>query len=118
MSKIQKIWMWIFIAMFAIPEILWSPVENFIYIFIRNSDPPQLFRTNFLTEAGPSFLYRMIVLIQLIGLLGFLFILMKNKKNIHRRWHYYILLILDLLLILLTFFVFYLITFLNISLVM
>jgi len=118
MTKIQKIWLWIFIAMFAIPEILWSPVINFIYIFVKNSDPAQLFRVNFLTEAGPSFLYRAIVLVQLIGICGFLFIIVKNTKNIFKKWQYYILLVLGLILVLLTFFVFYLITFLNISLVM
>jgi hypothetical protein len=117
LSKIQKIWMWIFVVMFALPEILWSPVGNFVYIFIKNSDPATLLRTNFLTEAGPNFLYKIIVLIQLVGLCSFLFILIKDGKRAFKKWQYYVLLILDLLLVLLTAFVFYLIAIINISLV-
>jgi len=114
----KKIWLGIFIAMFAIPEILWSPIANFLYIFIKNSDPAELLRFNFLTESDPDFLYKMIVFIQLVGLLGALFILIKNGKSINNKYWYYILLTLDSLLILSTVFVFYLITFLNLNLVM
>jgi len=43
MTKKLKIWLGIFLAMFVVPEVLWSPVGNFIYSFI--TDHP--FRDNF-----------------------------------------------------------------------
>ncbi|KKP32756.1 MAG: hypothetical protein A2312_01520 [Candidatus Staskawiczbacteria bacterium RIFOXYB2_FULL_32_9] len=114
-AKIQKSLLWLFGAMFLVPEILWSPVSNFIYIFIDNSDPAKPLRLNFLTEGNPTNLYRTIVFMQLAGLFSFLFLLIKNKRGLFRGWLFYILLLIDITLILLTLFVFYLITFFHIN---
>ncbi len=35
MTKSQKIWLGIFLAMFIVPEVLWSPVGNFIYSIVK-----------------------------------------------------------------------------------
>lgn len=115
MSKMQKGLLWLLGAMFLVPEILWSPISNFIYIFLNNSDPAKPLRLNFLTESNPANLYQIIVFLQLVGLLGFLFLLIKNKRKLSLGWAYYIILFVDLILIILSLFVFYLITFFHIN---
>ncbi len=93
MSKIQKIWMWIFIAMFAIPEILWSPVLNFYYGFWQSgrSGNVNTLRNNFLQKADNWNYLKFIILLQLIGLVLFLIQLIRNKKSIKKVKYFSIL---------------------------
>ena len=87
MKKTQKIWMWIFIAMFALPEILFfttplsilSIVNNFsetnikspIYFFINQQ---------FFTD-HPIYLF-LILAIEWLGILGLLAMSIKFNKKI------------------------------------
>lgn len=83
MTKIQKIWLSIFIAMFALPEILWSPVINLIYEFLQNTNKVQPWRDNFLMNSDNIAWLSVIYLIQLVGLLGCLMLIISLKpKNI------------------------------------
>lgn len=69
MSKYQKFWLWVFIAMFAIPEILWSPVGNFLFAFIQNSNSPSPLRDNFLLNPDYANFFSAVLGIQAVGIL-------------------------------------------------
>jgi hypothetical protein len=73
MTKTQKIWMWIFIAMFAIPEILWG---NLVKIF-KISFLPIYKNAQYFSDNPTMALF--IIIIEIIGVLGVLYLL--NKKN-------------------------------------
>lgn len=84
MTKIQKIWLCIFIAMFALPELLWSPVGNFVYELYQNhlhgnSYP---FRRNFLDNPDHINALSTILFIQLAGLVFLLIYLLVIRKSI------------------------------------
>ncbi len=71
MTKIQKMWLWVGIGLFAIPEILWSPVANFIYAFFwpTKNGSYQILRDNFLHHYGNDTWWSNLLLMQFIGLL-------------------------------------------------
>src|SRR3989344_2535356 len=80
----QKIWLWIFIAMFAIPEILWSPVLTIISPFFVGSG--YKFRDSFLFsgDVSPSIL-TLVILVQFSGVLFAGILLNKNRnKSIYK----------------------------------
>ena len=72
--------------MFALPEILWSPVGNFYYELSQTgtSGGTQPFRYNFLQNSDNLIYLKLIILLQLIGLLSVLFYLIKNKYIANR----------------------------------
>src|SRR3989344_1308143 len=82
MTKKQKIWLWVFIAMFAVPEILWSPVANFLYIFYRGGNVPVIFRDNFLVHTDYRRLMIMVVFMQIVGSFLSLTLIYKLSFNI------------------------------------
>jgi hypothetical protein len=100
-KKIQKIWMWVFIAIFAIPEILWSPVLNFYYELSQTSisGGTHPFRNNFLQNSDNLKYLKFIIVIQLIGLLLTSFFLLKNKYNTNKIIKYLFVLLLVVFLI-------------------
>ena len=53
-TKLQKGLLWLFGAMFLVPEILWSPVGNFIFSLLTPpiGGYPQLLRNNFLFNSA------------------------------------------------------------------
>ena len=120
MTKTQKIWMWIFIAMFTIPEILWSPVGNFIYSFFKplKNGYSQLLRNNFLFDYRYENLLKFIILIQSIAVVSFLIFLFKNKNIKKSKIIFWIILTISLLVCLITLFVFYLVFIFNPELVL
>ena len=92
MNKIQKIWMWIFVAMFAIPEILWSPITNFYYEFFQSSKTSyvQPLRNNFLQVSDNSSYLKFVMFLQFLGLL-LLFIFLVRNKSINNKITKYLL---------------------------
>ncbi len=64
MKKQQKIWLGIFLAMFILPELLWSPVENLVYDLLQNSNNVKIFRPNFLTVSDNTYLLLFVLLFQ------------------------------------------------------
>ena len=68
MTKKQKIWLGVFLAMFLVPEILWSPVGNIIFELFQSGNAVSL-RNNFLTNYQHIFIYRFVLILQLSGLL-------------------------------------------------
>ncbi len=71
MTKTQKIWLAVFLGMFLVPELLWSPVGNFIYeLSIQaHSSSTRPFRDNFLQNSDNIYILYTVFTIQLIGLL-------------------------------------------------
>jgi hypothetical protein len=87
MSKKQKVWLWIFIAMFAVPEVLWNPVGNFLYSWfspLQNGSIRTL-RDNFLMKSNNLNLYSFILFVQFLGMLLFLIIFLMNGKKVKSR---------------------------------
>jgi len=82
MNKIQKIWMWIFIAMFAIPEILFSFVLSFVEFFGMDIIPLYsfFFKYHFFID-HPVYLL-IAEAIEWIGVLGLLIMSVKSNKKI------------------------------------
>jgi len=81
LSKIQKIWLGIFGAMFLIPEILWSPIMNFSYTIWESKNIPTILRNNFLIHSDYRSMVAFVVLIQCIGLLSSLILILRSKTN-------------------------------------
>lgn len=70
MIKKQKILLGIFLALFLVPEILWSPVGNFIYsVFQSGSVHPKVLRPTFLQEYRYEKLLITILFMELISLI-------------------------------------------------
>ena len=85
MTKKQKIWLWIFIAMFALPEIFWSPISNFIFMLFQGGNSPVALRDNFLIHSDYRKLLIIVVLIQSIGALLSSFMIYKLSIKITYR---------------------------------
>ena len=67
MTKTQKIWMSIFLAMFIIPELLWSPVLNYLLPFFYGSS--YKFRDSVLFSGKVSpIILGLVIFIQVVGL--------------------------------------------------
>ncbi len=82
MTKKQKNWLTVFLAMFIIPEILWSSLRSFLYIALhpgKFTDFPLLF--NILPPTTDDFFGGLMELIQFIGLAGFSLMISKLKMN-------------------------------------
>jgi hypothetical protein len=87
MTKTQKIWMWIFIAMFTIPEILFFFTPLSILSFTNNFSPTNIkpiaysfVNSQFFTD-HPGYLL-VAIIIEWLGALGLLIISFKSKKKI------------------------------------
>ncbi|OGZ79174.1 MAG: hypothetical protein A2358_04245 [Candidatus Staskawiczbacteria bacterium RIFOXYB1_FULL_37_44] len=93
MTKTQKIWMWIFIAMFAVPEILWGDIVKILKIsFIPIYKSVQYFTD----KPGIAFL---VIIVEIIGISGIFYLLNKKVKKINVVLKY----ILDAILVIIFF---------------
>ena len=72
MTKSQKIWLTVSAGLFLIPEILWSPIINFTYSFVKPTihGSAQIFRDNFLINLDNTNLILLILFLQNVGLSG------------------------------------------------
>lgn len=115
MTKTQKIWFSIFLAMFLVPEILWSLTSNFLYNIIRfilGLNESKIFYNllKFPDSSHSKVLLITTLLIQFIGLLGIFLFVLKSKLKTIFKW-----LILSLLIILIISIVFFLIFVVNVN---
>jgi hypothetical protein len=85
MSKMQKGLMWLFGAMFLVPEILWSPVVDFYYQLSQTSKSggTHSLRNNFLQNSDNLSYLKLVIFIELVGLLLFIIFSIKNRKDIN-----------------------------------
>lgn len=92
MTKVQKLWLGVFLAMFLVPEILWSPVVK-SYISITGgtvSGHYKMFRPNFLDGYEKVDLWGNIILLQLFGIISLMIYLTILKKNIKQQIYFWI----------------------------
>ena len=85
--------------MFVVPEVLWSPVGNFIYSLYTNhiNGNSSLLRNNFLENPDNINILSTVLFIQTVGLLFssiYLIIIHKNIKNKIMLWVFSVLLFL------------------------
>ena len=104
MTKKQKVWLGVFLAMFIVPEVLLSPVGNLIYSLMQNSNNVKIFRPNILTVSDNTNLLLYILLVQLIGVSCSLIFVIKAKVNI---WLKLLCIIVLSTFLLITLFIFY-----------
>jgi len=81
MTKKQKIWFAVFLSMFVLPEVLWSPLLNFYYEFWTGTKSNAVYalRNNFIVNNDN--IWKSILLLQTIGLVFSLFICFKNQTK-------------------------------------
>jgi len=108
MTKTQKIWLGIFLAMFIVPEVLWSPVANDIYEYSQSGivGTTYSFRHTFLQKTDYQNVLSVIFFIQFIGLLSAFIYLIIIRKSIKSGLVFWIGLTLLLLLAIVTFLLF------------
>ena len=94
MTKKQKIWLWIFIAMFAVPEIIWGPTFGYTS-FVKN-----IFEVNNRSELLA------VLFVQFLGTVLFLIYFTKNFKA-RKNIFYWLVILVSILILLKCFFVFY-----------
>ena len=93
MTKKQKIWLGIFLAMFVIPELLWSPILNILHELWQTGNVTPL-RENFIMDSDNLLYFRLTNLIQLIGIIFASAILVKTKNKNFIHWFLLLILIL------------------------
>ncbi len=81
MTKKQKIWLGVFVAMFVLPEILWSPVGNSVHDFLQDGSSVGVFRPNFLMKPDNSGLLLFCLAFQLVGIISSTILIFKAKIN-------------------------------------
>lgn len=117
MSKNQKILLAIALALFFVPEILWSPVGNYIYELMQLGGTIHSLRNNFLTNSDNyGFIwYGLIVLFEIFGLSISLWLLIKMKTLIRTKAIYLVLFPVIIILLILSVISFYFVSFVQIS---
>ncbi len=84
MTKLQKIWLWVGLGMFIIPEILWSPLVNLMQSLYNSQIDSPVFRENFLTTGKSTVSWLVVLLVQLLGALSIVYFTYINRN--YRRW--------------------------------
>ncbi len=79
MSKVEKIWLWVSLAMFLVPEILFSNILSFMGYFSGGEimSPFSLITNNYHLQ---SHVFLVILIIEIIGALGLFIFSIKNRK--------------------------------------
>ena len=107
MTKKQKIWLWIFLGMFILPELLWSPSGNFIYeLYKSHYGNTRPFRNNFLQDSSNINIFSTVLFIQLLGLFISAVYLIIINKSIKQKWLLWPLVVLLLLASVVVFYLF------------
>ncbi len=108
MNKKSKISLSIFVGIFVIPEILWSPIGNFIYQLGQtgNSGGTFPFRNNFLNNPDNTYAYVTILFIQFLGLLLTTFYIAKYNISAKKNLLWLLIVLLTILSVLI-FLIFY-----------
>ena len=111
MNKIQKIWLWVSMVMFLVPEIFFSPIISFFASLSGITNFPFLYKyfidLNFFSD-NPIYLF-IILSIEFLGALG---LLIWNVKFNHYKYKIFLTVIITLIIftLLLLFFVGYSVT--------
>lgn len=103
MSKVQKIWLWIFGAMFLVPEVLWG---NLLKIF-KISFLPVYRNVQIFTE-NPNIAF-LVIIVEIIGVSGIIYLLSKKDLGVSIKLKYILntLLVIILLILLMSLYLSY-----------
>jgi len=84
MTNIQKGLLGAFGFLFLLPEVLWSPIANFVYAFLKPTmnGQFQLLRINFLITSESSYLYVLVLCVQFLGIVAGIFFIKKSEYSI------------------------------------
>ena len=105
MTKEQKIWLGIFLAMFVVPEVLWGDVVGFFKLsFLPIYDGTSIW---FSDHTGTSML---IILIEIVGCCGCVFILKNTRASRTYKYILYVLFSAILVLLLMSLYFTYLLS--------
>ncbi len=101
MTNIQKGLLGVFGVLFLLPELLWSPIGNFVYAFLKPTinGQFQLLRINFLITNESSYLYVLILCLQFLGVVAGIFFVKKSEYSIFVKFLAYALLAIILAII-------------------
>jgi hypothetical protein len=88
MTKGQKIGFWAVLGLFIIPELLWSPVGNFIYELTQTgrSGGTHPFRNTFLEDSSNINIFSTVLFIQLLGLFCSAVYLIIIHNSVKHKW--------------------------------
>ncbi len=108
MTKKQKIWLGVFLAMFIIPEILWSPVGNMIYELSQSGRGGDTypFRMTFLENSDNANVLQKILFLQFLGLFFSAIYLFVIRKVLAKPYIAYIVASILFLLSVVVFFIY------------
>ncbi len=101
MTRLQKIWFWISLSLFLIPEILFSPLISLVAFFFGVENFPSLIyrfisQQFFLDNQFYSFI---ILIIEIVGVIGLLIYNKKFSRNISVAILLFVILIILILLL-------------------
>lgn len=83
LSKLQKIWLWIFGAMFLVPEILFLNIFSYVSVIFFSKEIPTIFSLISKNYSFSPVVFLFIVAIEILGVLGlFIFFIKLNKKTL------------------------------------
>lgn len=107
MKKIQKLWLGLFLIMFIMPEVLWSPVGNGIYeLYLSHFGNTHPFKNNFLQNSDNINILSTVLFIQFLGLFAGLVYLLVLQKLIQHKAVLWLAIIFLTIAAIVTFFVF------------
>jgi ABC-type bacteriocin/lantibiotic exporter with double-glycine peptidase domain len=108
MSKKQKMWLWIFLGMFIVPEVLWSPVSNDLYEYSQSGNPGTIYslRHTFLQNSDYINFLSTVFVIQLLGLVLTFIYLVAIHRVIKSKLLFWLSLLILLILSLIVFLLF------------
>ena len=88
MTKKQRIGFWSILGLFILPEILWSPVGNFIYELSQTSRSggTHPFRNTFLEDTSNINMLSTVLFIQMLGLFASAVYLIVMHNSVRNKW--------------------------------
>lgn len=106
MKKIYKVLLGVFMAMFLVPELLWSPAGNFVYEFLSDTAYVRPFRKSFLFEFGNDNFLSTVLFTQFLGVFSTFIWLIVFHKHIPNKITFWSALTIAFLLSIVLFFCF------------
>lgn len=82
LSKVQKTWLWVFGAMFVVPEALWGNIVKILKLsFLPIFRSPKFFAQN------PKLAFAVII-IEAIGIIGVIYLINRSALNLSKIFKY------------------------------
>ena len=97
MKSKRKFLLWTSLALFVVPELIWSPITNILFELFQSGNVHPL-RDNLLLKAENIFYFRIVNSLQLVGLLATITFLFKEKNWNLGRWIFFLVLTILVLL--------------------